>query len=207
VHNIFDPREFGVEPHQLKCHCGKPLHAAKHRADPDGVQRDRFAATTNGSLGLTKLVTWGAPECLRKVQLAGIFMCNRKTGEYSIDAICRRLRGLDGGIQFGSRVMTKRKRGKRKAEFFTFGAATPTMPEALIEQILDNGCFEKTFEANLARDWRIIEKEVRPALQRLRDNLAAATKGYHDAIAAVRQMTKLSASAGAWSIPWAHHHP
>jgi hypothetical protein len=69
VHNNFDPREFGVDPSELTCHCGKHLKAAMHLKDPDGIQRNRFAATTNGSLGLTKLITFGAPECMTSLEL------------------------------------------------------------------------------------------------------------------------------------------
>ena len=124
-------------------------------------------------------------------KLAEMFMVLRKTGEeYSIESIERRLRGEEGGIKLGARVMIERGRGKRKAKFFYFTEEVPVMPEALIKQIKHNGCLEKTFKSNIARDWRNVESEVRPALESFRDTLVAATKGYRQAIVAVRESVR-----------------
>ena len=70
--NVFDPRKSGMLP-SLTCHCGLPLQVAKHRPDPDGVVRERYSATTNGSLGLTKDVAFGAPAVTTSPEL----ICSR----------------------------------------------------------------------------------------------------------------------------------
>ena len=125
-------------------------------------------------------------------KLAAMFTRPRATGEFSVESIKNSLRGQDGGITKGGKVMIERGHGKTKAKFFTFGAEHDgiAMPEELIRQIESNGCFLKTFEANVARDWRSVEKEVRPELTKFRANLLAATKGYREALTAVRALAK-----------------
>ena len=61
--------------------------------------------------------------------------------------------------------MVERGKGSRQPKFFTFGADKDglAMPDATIEQILHNGCFEETFKLNLARDWKPVD-EIRSSL-------------------------------------------
>ena len=59
----------------------------------------------------------------------------KEIGEYSNESILTALR-TPGGVADGGRVLIERGRGKKKAKYFTFGAAHggPVMPEALIKE-------------------------------------------------------------------------
>jgi hypothetical protein len=59
----------------------------------------------------------------------------KETGEFSNASILTALR-TPGGVADGGRVLVERGRGKRKAKYFTFGAAHDgvVMPEALIKE-------------------------------------------------------------------------
>ena len=62
-HVIVDWREFGQHAFWCKKCEAFSMHAAQHVPDADGLCRDAYTCTTNGSLGLTKLVGCGRGPC------------------------------------------------------------------------------------------------------------------------------------------------
>ena len=121
-------------------------------------------------------------------KLAGMFMVTRKEGEHSIASIMAKLRGEDGGIKDGGKVMIERGKGKTQPKFFTFGAKSDgiVMPEHTIESILANGCFEETFKHNLVRDWKPVD-EILTSLTQLRNDLKEVTMQCQQVRTAIRK--------------------
>ena len=91
---VVDWREIpGAAPENFICaRCRAPLCVATHRPDPDGVRRDRLTATSNGSLGLTKLCdlagSYQTVITSPELKCTGVG-CNHKTSMHSEEILAQ----------------------------------------------------------------------------------------------------------------------